>query len=185
MHSQIGCVELKNFQLKTAQAWLNRGELISDSFAKFFFYFSGFNALFFLWGKIDHVNGGDKKEIQNLLNKFDEPKAAEILSRVSANVEYFSQRDPVQRMEKRTCENPSASDKSEGIKWKTILLDQTKSARDHLVSLGEIIYLVRSNLIHGSRVPIQDSVAIPNCLDSLKILLEESISLTQMKWQEP
>jgi hypothetical protein len=82
-------------------------------------------------------------------------------------------------MEKRTCENADPSNHGEGMKWKQILVDPTKAASDHIVSLGEIIYLVRSNLIHGSRVPIPESEAIPNCLKPLAIFLKESIKLTE------
>ena len=62
--------ELIIFQLKIAERWYDRGNRISDIFAKFFFYFTGFNALYFLWKEIDNINGGEKKHIENLLRKF-------------------------------------------------------------------------------------------------------------------
>lgn len=180
MSQPNGCDELMSFQFRAAQGWLSRAAQSSDIYAKFFFYFSGFNALFFLWSRIDGVNG-DAKEIKNMLGKFDETKAKELLAKSYASVGYFSHRNPVARMDRRTCADPYGFDEKEGTKWKEILDDQTKSSTERLISLGEIIYLVRSNLIHGSRVPVHDSEAIPNCLEPLKILLEESIELTRTR----
>jgi len=184
MNPSINCDELVSFQLRAAEGWLSRAKQSGDNYGKFLFYFSGFNALFFLWSKIDHVHG-DTNEIKNMLQKFDETKAQQMLDSVRASVEYFTAREPVGRMDNRTCQNPYGSDKREGSKWKTILSDQTRPARDRLVALGEIVYLVRSNLIHGSRVPVHDSEAIPRCLEPLEVLLEESIELTKQLTSRP
>lgn len=178
MNPSETCKELVDFQLRAARVWRDRGALASDDYAKFFFYFSGFNALFFLWGRIDNVKRRDSEELNHILDKFDETKAREILGKVQSSVKYFSLREPVAKMNSRTCKNPYGS-KEEGTICKSILVDNTKSARERLLSLGRMIYLVRSNLIHGSRVPVVDSEAIPNCLGPLQIILDESIRFTQ------
>ena len=54
------------FQQKIAERWLIRGNQAVDSYSKFFFFFSGFNALYFLWRKADNE--------KNLLHKCDTEK---------------------------------------------------------------------------------------------------------------
>jgi len=167
-----------DFQLKVAERWLERAEKSLDDYAKFLFYFSGFNALFYLWSKIDRVEG-DSKEINNLLLKFDEATAKRILDQVNLSVLYFCSRGPVARMERRTCNNPTPGSVGEGEKFKRELEAERKTARERLVALAQVIYLVRCNLIHGSRVPGDDPVTTKICLEPLRVFLKESIEYTR------
>jgi hypothetical protein len=57
-----------SFQLSAAKLWLERAKESNDVYAQFLLYFSGFNALFFLCGRIDNVKR-DKEQIA----KFSEP----------------------------------------------------------------------------------------------------------------
>lgn len=60
--------DLIRFQLKIAERWLKRGDKAKDTFAEFFFYFTGFNAIYFLWRKIDNLDQTNEgKHIKNLL----------------------------------------------------------------------------------------------------------------------
>ncbi|MDO9513025.1 MAG: hypothetical protein Q7J59_00245, partial [Elusimicrobiota bacterium] len=60
--------ELRRFQINIAKRWLKRANVIEDIFAKFFFCFAGFNALYFLWRKIDKLDKAPEwRHIENLL----------------------------------------------------------------------------------------------------------------------
>lgn len=176
--------ELMDFQLKVAERWLERAEKSMDDYAKFLFYFSGFNALFYLWSKINHVEG-DSKEINNLLLKFDEATAKNILDQVDLSVVYFCNRGPVARMEKRTCDNPTSVSVTEDERLKRELGDEGRTAKERLVALAQVIYLVRCNLIHGSRVPGDDPVTTRICLEPLRVFLKESTEYTRKMSTQP
>lgn len=84
---------LIDYQLKIAKRWLKKGDKIKDIFAKFFFYFTGFNSIYFLWKKINKQRPKNEEgAIKNVLKKFDELKAQKILDEIKTSVDYFSQR---------------------------------------------------------------------------------------------
>jgi hypothetical protein len=179
--------DLIRFQIDIAERWLKRGDETKDIFAKFFFYFTGFNAIYFLWRKItklDHTNEG--KHIENLLKKFDETKAQEILEKIRSSVNYFSQRRPIQRMDKRTVNNPYVGEEYEGRKWQGLFQDENKSASERINAMGQILYLVRSNLVHGSKAESGDDLdIIQKSIEPLRIFLAETILWTkqQCPWE--
>src|SRR3970040_2304520 len=88
-------VPLKTFQCNIAKRWKQRGDHSPDLFSKFFFYFAGFNALYFLWGKIDDVRNqqgqpaGKEKQIHNLMGKFSKTHAEKFLKLLEETVKYF------------------------------------------------------------------------------------------------
>jgi hypothetical protein len=170
-------------QLKIAKRWLQRGNKVKDIFSKFFFYFAGFNAIYFLWGKIDKLN--QHKEIShiiNLLEKIDEAEAQVILNKVKISIKYFCRRNPIQEMRKRTCESPYEGDKTKGDKCREILQNNKRTASERVIALGEILYLVRCNLVHGSKeISGDDKEIIKKSIDPLKIFLEEAISWTRLQ----
>jgi hypothetical protein len=149
-------------------------------FAKFFFYFTGFNAIYFLWRKIDHLGPHDEVEhIANLIKKFGEVKTQEILRNVIPSVNYFCQRRPIQRMDRRPAANLSRRER-EGRDYQSNLKNVDLSALERIIALGGILYLVRSNLVHGSKAELGgDKEIIQMSIEPLKILLEEAISLTE------
>ena len=165
-----------SFQLNAADKWLERAQKTGDVYAQFLLYFTGFNALFFLWGKIDGIVH-DPDQITNLLKKFGENMAQQILDQSKTSLDYFLRREPVARMKTRTCQRLEGYDKSQGQKWKK-QLDRNQSAVKRLVALGQIVYLVRCNLIHGSKVPEEDTETVSSCLGPLKLVLENSIAYT-------
>jgi len=179
--------DLIRFQLYIADRWLERGNKTEDTFAKFFFYFTGFNALYFLWRKIDNLDQANEgKHIENLLNKFDEIKAQEILDKVSGSIDYFCKRRPIQRMDIRTLKDDHyVGDEDEGRSWKNKLQNKELSASKRIIALGHILYLVRSNLLHGSKTESGDDLEIiKNSIEPLKLLLAESLSLTKQEWKK-
>lgn len=172
--------DLTGYQLKIAKRWLEKGNEAEDIFARFFFYFSGFNALYFLWRMIDNPGSSEKLHIRNLLRKVDQEKAQEILDRLNVSITYFCERPPIQQMIKRDVNSQKTGEEEEGQKWKTILLDANQSSLERVVALGMILYLVRCNLVHGSKTESgDDRRIIKNSIEPLKVLLEESIHITE------
>lgn len=174
--------DLIRFQLNVADRWLERGNKSEDIFAKFLFYFTGFNAVYFLFRKIDRLDQTNEgKHIENLIWKFDEAKAKEILAEIKASIHYFCRHRPIYRMDRRT-DKELAGDQSEGRKWRKRLQDSNLSPSERLAALAQILYLVRSNLVHGSKAESGDDwKIIESSIDPLKVLLEESISWTHQE----
>jgi hypothetical protein len=173
--------DLIRFQLNIAERWLKRGDEAKDTFATFFFYFTGFNALYFLWRKIDKLDQTNEgKHIENLLKKFYESKAQEILEKVRTNIDYFCQRRPIQRMDRRTANSPYTGEENEGRKWQEVLQNKSLSASERINAMGQILYLVRSNLVHGSKAESGDDLKIiQNSTEPLRIFLTEALLLTR------
>lgn len=85
-------------------------------------------------------------------------------------------------MRKRTYENPYEGDKTEGIKWRKILQNNKRTASERVIALGGILYLVRCNLVHGSKEDSgDDEKIIEKSLEPMKIFLEEAISWTRLR----
>lgn len=168
-------------QYRIAKSWLDKGTGISDPYAQFFFYFAGFNAIYFLWGKIDKKpDQPETAHIENLLKKFDDAKAKKILDEVKTSIDYFCKRNPIRQMKTRT-NTDLIGDNSKGDKWQRVLKDEKLSASERLVALGYILYLVRSNLVHGSKEKSEsgdDSEIIEYSLKPLKAFLKEAIAWT-------
>ncbi len=177
---------LAGIQLAIARRWLQRGQETKDRFAKFFFYFTGLNALYFLWKEVDElelepskpVNEG--KQIENLIRKLDEGEASRVLEEARDSVEYFSRRRPIQRMDRRG-DTAFEGDPREGRKWQRRLVEGSSSV-DRLVALGQILYLVRSNLFHGSKLDAgDDHEVIEAAIGPLERLVSSAMSLTEAK----
>lgn len=86
LSSGIGrCAPLLEFQRNIARRWHQRAQGFDDHFVRFFFYFSGFNALYFAWAKADDLRNregrvaGEGLLIDNLLRKLSAEEAEEIL----------------------------------------------------------------------------------------------------------
>lgn len=174
-------------QLNIAERWLEKGRKSNDKFAKFFFHFSGFNALYYLWTEIDDLKNemgkrpNEPRQIENLLRKFNGKEASEIFKILSEDVKYFCERKPIERMDKRKPENPFDGDPEEGNKWKKWLKER-EGILDKVVALGEILYLVRSNLFHGSKVESgDDEEIITHSITPLEILLSSALAMTKGK----
>lgn len=89
-------------------------------------------------------------------------------------------------MDRRKARNPFEGDSDEGKKWQKWLKEKPL-ALDRLVALGEILYLVRSNLVHGSKVESgDDEQIIDNSIYPLEVFLTKSILVTKNKcpWEK-
>jgi len=178
--------DLIEFQLNIADRWLERGNKTEDVFAKFFFYYTGFNALYFLWSKINNLpETNEGKHIENMLGKFDEIKCQNILDKLSNSIDYFCKRSPIQRMGRRNIKDQKEGKEDEGRKWKNRLKDQELKASTRINALGQLIYLVRSNLVHGSKAESGDDLEIiKNSMEPLRLLLTEALSVTKQQQEK-
>jgi len=169
--------DLIKYQLKIAESWLSKGDQTNDDFAKFFFYFTGFNALYFLWKKIDNINHIEKNHIDNLLKKFSNHLI--IFNQIKDNVNYFSNRRPISQMNRREASNSDTGNLEEGSKWQR-KLKETCDPLENIIAIGQILYLVRCNLVHGSKADSgDDEFIIKASIQPLKVFLAESIKLTR------
>lgn len=180
---EANCAHLLRFQCNIAHRWHSRAESSTDPFAKFFFCFSGFNALYFAWFKADDIRNsegktaGESLQIANLLQKLSSEEAEEILEQMSTEIKFFINRAAIQRMDKRTCRRFSKGEKREGRRAREQL--GSFSSVDRLVALGKILYLVRSNLVHGSKAEMgDDKLVIEMSVGPLELLLKRAIELT-------
>ena len=79
-------------QCNIAKRWLKRGDDTKDIFAQFFFYFTGFNAMYIIEKeKLTKTIGeepSERKLIENLLAKFNK-RSQEIIKKIKPSIEYF------------------------------------------------------------------------------------------------
>lgn len=162
------------FQLEVAEEWKSRGDSIQDPFAKFFFYFAGFNALYVLWSWIGNTKRNETDKIRNLIDKLGENRADDIIKEVRKEIQYFLNRDPIENMRNRQ--------KSGRGHPRQSLQEQLKRdvKEKRLFALGEYLYQIRCNLVHGSKMTRgDDREVIENALGPLRKTLDASISVTR------
>jgi hypothetical protein len=176
--------DLAEFQLHLAERWLDRGAKSMDAYARFFFYFAGINALYYLWSKVDNVRGrapdqppNEAKQIEHLLGKVTPAQASQLVAAAHASVQFFGARRPIERMDKRSSGRATVGDAREGKKAREVLLQG--SDQERVSALGKILYLVRSNLVHGSKMDQgDDEQVITNSVLGLQAILEWGITWT-------
>lgn len=181
--------DLAEFQLRIAERWLDRGARTEDPFARFFFYFAGVNALYYLWSKVDGVRGGaqdrppnEVRQIEHLLSKAG-PSAAEVLASARNCAEYFAERRPIERMDRRSQRRATVGDVGEGGTARDVL--RSGSDTERLRALGKILYLVRSNLAHGSKMDQgDDQDVVEQAVPGLEAILNWAIGYTRSDLRE-
>jgi len=157
--------DLAAFQANVARRWFDRARQYHDPFVQFFFCFAALNALYFLWAHVDDLKNdagglvGEEKQIDHLLRKLPEVEAVSVLERSSQTTSYLARRPPIQRMDRRKPGQASTGDDREGRKWQR-QLQEGASPVEKLVALGRILYLVRSNLVHGSKTESGDDLEL-------------------------
>jgi len=181
--------ELAEFQCHIAKRWWDRGTRTEDPFARFFFYFAGLNALYYLWSKVDRIRGGaqdrppnELRQIKHLLSKAGS-SAAEVLGRARDSIEYFVDREPIERMDRRSQIRATTGDAGEGRAARDAL--DGGSDTDRILALGTILYLVRSNLAHGSKMDQgDDRDVVERAVPGLEAILNWSIGYTRSELRE-
>ncbi len=182
--------DLAEFQLHIAERWRDRGGRTEDPFARFFFYFAGVNALYYLWSKVDAVRGGkpdrppnEVRQIGHLLSKAG-PAAAQVLEAAQRCVGYFAARRPIERMDKRSQRRATAGEVGEGRTAREALRGGNDT--DRLRALGTILYLVRSNLAHGSKMDQgDDEDVVDHAEPGLGAILSWAIGHTRSELRRP
>lgn len=179
-------IPLAQYQQLIAERWLEKGEKSDSVFAKFFFYFTGFNALYFLWDKIESDRSRSKRkikeeiQIESFVRTFcDESKAQAMLNDLTESISYFSNRT-ISRMIKRTAKMPEQGDMSDGMKWREALRTSTVPS-ERVVAMSHILYLVRCNLFHGSKNTDEsgdDMQIVSNSLEPIRQFLIAAIKFT-------
>lgn len=174
--------ELHEFQVSVARRWLERADGTSDHFSQFFFLFAAFNALYFMWAETDHplnsdgIAAGEAGQIDHLVRKLDDTVAAALLSAIPDSLAYFVQRPPIQRMDRRL--TGASGDPDEGAKWRKKL--RSADAREQVRALARMLYLVRSNMVHGSKVASgDDEVLIIHAVPALRALVGSTVVLSR------
>jgi hypothetical protein len=75
LHSREECRDLLEFQLDVAERWCEKAKQAEDVFARFFFLYTAFNALYFAWAKANNLKNdrgeepGEHLQIKHLLQK--------------------------------------------------------------------------------------------------------------------
>jgi hypothetical protein len=176
------CCDLLREQLIIAQSWRDKASRANDVFAQFFFAYTGFNALYFAWNKASPAaSAKEKDQITVFLRRFRQKCADEVLAAVNAEVEYFLARRPIQQMRYRNCDQPLEGPDSEGREVQENLKPD-KPSGDRLAALGEIIYYVRCNLVHGSKAERgDDETVITKAIGPLCHILQAAIEYTEDK----
>lgn len=181
--------DLAEFQLHIAERWWDRGARTTDPFAQFFFYFAGVNALYYLWSKVDDVRGGaqerppnEVRQIEHLLNKAG-LSSAKMLASARDCAGYFADRRPIERMDRRSQGRATVGDEGEGRTARDAL--QGGSDTERLCALGAILYLVRSNLTHGSKMDQgDDQDVVEHAVPGLRAILTWAIGHTRSELGE-
>jgi len=176
--------ELAHFQMRIAQQWFARGEKTPDVFAQFFFFYAAFNALTFLWKEVDRVQRGDIPQIENLADKLDGTVWQELARDFADPIGFFTRR-PIERMDERTGA-PSRGEAREGRRHQRVLANPTAAPSEKLRALANVLYMVRCNLAHGSKMMMGDDLdVIQNAVPLLRALSRRAISRTKADFRRP
>jgi hypothetical protein len=117
---------------------------------------------------------GERGQIRNLVSKLD--PAILDRERVKACIKHLHARGPIRDMRSRS-QGQEEGDKKEGDKQLTLLGDQNPGER--LQALAQILYMVRCNLVHGSKEVFIDVKLLTFCVPLLRALAEGAIVVTQ------
>jgi hypothetical protein len=140
-------------QRRAFSDWIDRAGHPPDVWADFLFVFIGFNSLYFAWSydaSTGECNGeGERDWIHRALRGISESRATEILESASELVSYLRDRGPLQDMRHRVPTQPNSG----RIKGRGNLTERLTTGKpsDRLLALGDTVYWVRCNLVHGGK----------------------------------
>src|SRR5206468_10795932 len=122
------------------------------------------------------------RQIEHLLSKAG-PSTAEVLGRAPHCASYFADRRPIERMDRRSQKRATAGDVGEGRAAQDALRGGSDTER--LRALGTILYLVRSNLAHGSKMDQgDDQDVVEQAVLGLEAILNWAIRYTRSELRE-
>lgn len=188
--------ELAEFQLQIATRWKRRAADATDPFARFFFLFAGFNALYYLWTQIDGPPAGgepqeklsdrqtpnESRQIEHLLQRAGGVSGS-VLYCARASVDFFRSRRAIERMDRREPGKPRVGKPREGRSARNKL--NAEDENEQLCGLGTLLYLVRCNLAHGSKIDQgDDQEVIEHAVPGLEAILGRAIDFTRSELRE-
>ncbi len=171
-------------QLMIANVWVARADGTTDLFYEFICRYMAFNALYFVWRRIDPILSAqnsppEKTWIDTAVEQLTDD-ADRLLVACQESIEFFVGRDGVRRMDKRTVAEPITGDPTEGQGHVLTLRDGEAPAVGRLVALARLVYLVRCNLMHGGKIDSgSDEHVVANALSVLKAIVPSLYSVTQ------
>ena len=122
---------------------------------------------------------GEEKQIRHLVGMLPEEFAAEMVEKHKEYIEYLGWWGPVRRMGKRTLTR-HVGEEREGLKHFTCLRDDTKAARERLQAMAGVLYLIRCNLVHGSKgISGTDQDLLERSVGPLGDIAIEALKLTK------
>jgi hypothetical protein len=142
--------EIVRFQIEVADGWIRESrEESAHPRLRFIGYFMAFNALYWLWGMLEGTHQSEVARIQALVEELGLDTANRILSRHSSFMGFLISRGPIRRMDKRS-RTSAAGHPGDGTRFLALLQDRAPTTK--LKGLASILYLIRCNLVHGSKV---------------------------------
>lgn len=155
---------------KISKEWYRKARKIKDSkYAKFFFLWCSFNALYNLAGK---YNTEDKERIKKLINELREEDAEDFLKKTKQFCDYFLfMRLPIKDMKK---EFHRKNQPKEVIDFESIKerYNTNEEKIEIVKDIMIIIYRVRNNLTHGSKeMSGDDNEIIENSIPILEVII--------------
>ncbi|MFA5083309.1 MAG: hypothetical protein WC474_12230 [Hydrogenophilaceae bacterium] len=184
--SVIDCRNLLTDQLMIAKSWQEKAASTQDVFARFFFLYTAFNALYFAWAKAGRQGNDEKQQIEYLLKKLPGITATEILDGVSTEIQFFLARNtPIRDMRNQGCNDPLQGEVSDDRR--TAVWDDLRGGQEgevsakRLVALGKVVYFVLCNLVHGSKAERRgdDKDVITNAIGPLCEILCAAVAYTE------
>ncbi len=126
--------------------------------------------------------GGLRNEVvllQALVEKLGGELAARIVSQHDEYIRFLlvERKRPIHRMDKRS-RTDAVGDPNEGKKYFGWLRDS--NAEKKLKALASVLYLIRSNLVHGSKVAsVEDTDLVGRSVPPLRSIAEASLEYTR------
>jgi hypothetical protein len=158
------------FYIKISKEWYQKAkEKNNSNYAKFFFLWCSFNALYNLAGK---YNTEDRERIKELINELREEDAEDFLRKTKQFCDYFLfERLPIKDMKKEFHGKKQSKEVLEFESVKNKYMANKKKieiTKDIMI----IIYRVRNNLTHGSKeMSGDDYEIIENSIPILEIIV--------------
>ena len=117
--------------------------------------------------------------IDHLIDRLPDEDCNRLAARNAGFARFLKDRGPIYRMDKRSLEN-SIGDVTEGKKLLAKLSDPRADGKKRVKAMARILYLVRCNLVHGSKMAdAQDADLLEQCVPPLRDITSAAIALTE------
>lgn len=147
--------QIVDFQTAAATSWLVAGDQTKHHKLRFISYFTAFNALYWLQGLFEPQRR-ESDAIANMVEQLGSTRATELLRapEVTEFIAYLRERGAIRNMDRRNL-NDAKGGTSPGKEHMADLADGN-DAMARLKSLALVLYLIRCNMVHGSKLASPD-----------------------------